>query len=76
MRIAIVGAGIAGLSCALRLQDAEHDVTLFDKGRRPGGRMASKRVTAMGPSFAFDYGAQHLTARDPDFVAQVARWAP
>ncbi|WP_294233388.1 NAD(P)/FAD-dependent oxidoreductase [uncultured Sphingomonas sp.] len=72
---AIIGAGMAGLSCAERLTDAGWRVTLFDKGRRPGGRMASKRVTAMGPSFAFDYGAQYLTARDPDFVAQMACWA-
>ncbi|HIV79324.1 MAG TPA: NAD(P)-binding protein [Candidatus Sphingomonas excrementigallinarum] len=71
---AIVGAGMAGLSCATRLAEAGWRVALFDKGRGPGGRMASKVVTAQGLCFAFDYGAQYLTARDPAFVAQVRDW--
>ncbi len=72
---AVIGAGMAGLSCATRLVEEGWHVTLFDKGRGPGGRMASKVVTAQGMTFAFDYGAQYLTARDPNFIAQVARWA-
>ncbi|MGO7251564.1 hypothetical protein ACCS63_35100, partial [Rhizobium brockwellii] len=36
--------------------------------------MASKVVTAQGLRFAFDYGAQYLTARDPAFIAQVMDW--
>ncbi len=75
MRIAIVGAGIAGLSCALRLQDAEHDVTLFDKGRGAGGRMSTRRVETSAGNAAFDHGAQYLTARDPAFVAAIDAWA-
>lgn len=71
---AIIGAGIAGLACASRLAEAGWQVTLFDKGRGPGGRMASKVVTAQGLRFAFDYGAQYLTARDPAFIAQVMDW--
>jgi D-amino-acid dehydrogenase len=35
MRIAVVGAGIVGVSCALHLQRAGHDVTLIDP-RAPG----------------------------------------
>ncbi|WP_333962642.1 FAD-dependent oxidoreductase [Sphingomonas aurantiaca] len=75
MRIAIVGAGIAGLSCALRLQDAEHDVTLFDKGRGAGGRMSTRRVETSAGNAALDHGAQYLTARDPAFVAAIDAWA-
>ena len=75
MRIAIVGAGIAGLSCALRLQDAGHDVTLFDKGRGAGGRMSTRRVETSAGEAAFDHGAQYLTARDPAFTAAVDAWA-
>ncbi len=71
---AVIGAGMAGLACAARLVEAGWRVASFDKGRRPGGRMASKTVTAEGLSFAFDYGAQYMTARDPGFAAQVARW--
>ena len=74
MRIAIIGAGMAGLSCADRLIADGHDVTLFDKGRGPGGRMSTRRIdTPVGPVF-FDHGAQYLTARDPGFCAQVAAW--
>ncbi|QXT34664.1 NAD(P)-binding protein [Sphingomonas sanguinis] len=71
---AIIGAGMAGLACAARLAEAGWRVTPFDKGRGPGGRMASKVVTAQGLCFVFDYGAQYLTARDPGFVAQVEDW--
>ena len=41
---AIVGAGIAGLACAQQLQAAGRTVQLFDKGRRPGGRVATRRM--------------------------------
>lgn len=74
MQIAIVGAGMAGFSCATRLAALGHEVALFDKGRGPGGRMATRRVEADGTMLRFDHGAQYFTARDPRFVEQVARW--
>ena len=50
MRIAIIGAGMAGLSCADALRDEGHEIALFDKGRGPGGRMSTRRVdTPLGP---------------------------
>ncbi len=74
MKIAIVGAGIAGLSCAEALQAGGHGVSLFDKGRGAGGRMATRRVeTALG-EVAFDHGAQYFTTRDPDFAVKVKQW--
>ncbi|WP_342151583.1 NAD(P)/FAD-dependent oxidoreductase [Methylorubrum sp. SB2] len=74
MRIAIVGAGMAGLACGRALTEAGHDVALFDKGRRPGGRMASRQTdTPLGPA-GFDHGAQYLTARDPGFRAELEAW--
>ncbi|MES3095448.1 NAD(P)/FAD-dependent oxidoreductase [Sphingomonas aerolata] len=75
MKVAIIGAGIAGLSCALRLQQDGCVVTLFDKGRGAGGRMATRRVETHGCTIAFDHGAQYLTMRDPDFVAAMQGWA-
>lgn len=36
-RVAVVGAGPAGLACAHRLAMHGHDVTLFDGRRKPGG---------------------------------------
>lgn len=80
MRIAIIGAGMAGLACGERLRAGGHAVTLWDKGRGPGGRMATRRIatpagTALFDQVAFDHGAQYFTARDPDFAARVAGWA-
>ena len=72
--IAIVGAGIAGLACADALRAAGAAVTLFDKGRAPGGRMATRRVATDAGEASFDHGAQYFTARDPCFREQVDRW--
>ena len=74
MHVAVIGAGMAGLTCASRLVEAGHNVAVFDKGRGPGGRMATRRVEHDGATFRFDHGAQYFTARDPRFVEQVARW--
>ncbi len=75
MRIGIIGAGMAGLSCAQALQRQGHRPTLFDKGRGPGGRMSTRRIDTPQGEAAFDHGAQYLTARDPAFMEQVERWA-
>ncbi len=74
LRVGIVGAGLAGLACADALVAAGHRVWLFDKGRGPGGRMATRRVaTALGEA-SFDHGAQYFTARDPGFAALAEHW--
>lgn len=75
MRIGIIGAGMAGLSCATALTRAGHVVALFDKGRGPGGRMATRRLDTASGAVVFDHGAQYFTARDPGFIAQVGQWA-
>lgn len=72
--ILIIGAGMAGLSCARHLADSGLAPVLIDKGRGPGGRMASRRVTIAGADISFDHGAQYFTARDPAFRAAVAAW--
>lgn len=70
MRIAIIGAGMAGLSCAARLGGAGADVALFDKGRRPGGRMSTLILDDM----AWDYGATHFVPASPAFMEQTRGW--
>ena len=72
--IAIIGAGMAGLACAIRLTSAGRDVRVFDKGRGPGGRMAARRAQVAGETVGFDHGAQYFTARDAGFRAAVERW--
>ena len=38
-RIAVIGAGISGLGCALRLASKKYDVTVFEKSSRIGGHL-------------------------------------
>jgi len=72
--ICVIGAGMAGVSCATELKAAGHSVCLIDKGRGPGGRMAARRADIAGEIVSFDHGAQYFTARDDRFLAAVQRW--
>ena len=56
MKIAVVGAGIAGLSCAYRLAQARADVTLFEAGSYFGGHSNTVDVTLDGTTFGVDTG--------------------
>lgn len=74
-RIAVIGAGLAGLSCAKALQAAGHDVIVFEKSRGAAGRMSTKRgESESGQAWQCDTGAQYFTARSPAFQAEVQRW--
>jgi len=73
---AVVGAGLAGLACARALAAEGVAVTLFDKGRAAGGRLATRRAEAGdGRRLGFDHGAQYLTARGAGFAAVLAAHA-
>lgn len=69
-RIAILGAGVAGAAAARTARDRGATVTVFDKGRRPGGRCSTRR----SGSAAFDHGAPCFTAEDPGFAERVTAW--
>lgn len=58
MKIAVVGAGIAGLTAAFRLQQAGHDVEVLEGAANPGGRVSSIRKGG----FDIDIGAHMLLA--------------
>jgi len=74
-RVAIIGAGLSGLACAQTLRDHNVAVTVFDKGRAPGGRLSSRRVTLPSrDELSFDLGAQYFTVRDPGFARWVHSW--
>lgn len=70
-RIAIIGSGIAGLTAAIKLKQQGHDVSLFEKSRGPGGRLAAKRVA----NGSVDIGAQYFTSRNPEFLPFLIRFA-
>ena len=70
MRVVVVGAGIAGLMAAQSLVKHGHDVVVVDKGRSPGGRLATRRID----DATLDHGAQFFTVRDPLFKSHVEKW--
>ena len=70
MKIIVVGAGISGCVCAWRLARAGHEVTLLEKGRGVGGRMATRRMEGA----RIDHGAQFFTARDPRMLELLSHW--
>jgi len=72
--VGIVGGGMAGLTCAVQLAQRGIASTIFDKGRGPGGRMATRRIAAGNREISFDHGAQYFTARDPAFIAVCRTW--
>ncbi len=43
-RVAVVGGGIAGLTCALRLAQRKYKVTLYEKSPMLGGNLSSKQA--------------------------------
>lgn len=81
--IAIIGAGMAGTTLAQRLQAGNYQITLFEKSRGTGGRMASCRLSASsGHPHSADLGAPAFTVQHPRFsrwVEQqtgIQRWQP
>ncbi|MGY1623257.1 phytoene desaturase family protein [Geodermatophilus sp. SYSU D00965] len=62
-RVVVVGAGLAGLSAALRLRGAGREVTVVERGPVPGGRAG--RVEERG--YALDTGPSVFTA--PELLA-------
>ena len=58
-RIAIIGAGISGLTAGYELKKAGFDVTVYEKEALVGGRMSTRVIEG----FHFDIGADHLWDR-------------
>ena len=48
LQVAVIGAGISGLTAARSLQDQGHAVRVFEKSRGRGGRAATRRVGHLG----------------------------
>jgi predicted NAD/FAD-dependent oxidoreductase len=70
MRVVVIGAGICGLVAGRRLAESGADVLIVDKGRSPGGRLATRRIGTA----TIDHGAQFFTVRTPAFQQRVDDW--
>ncbi|MEO1328629.1 MAG: FAD-dependent oxidoreductase [Pseudomonadota bacterium] len=57
--VAIIGAGISGLTCARRLKDAGLRVAVFEKSRGLGGRLATRRPFGREDAMGLDHGAPY-----------------
>ncbi len=68
--VAVIGAGLSGLTAARTLADHNIDVTVFEKSRGYGGRCATRRE---GP-WRFDHGAQYFTVRDSRLLPYIHSW--
>ena len=65
--VLIIGAGLAGLACALSLQSHGVSVSIIDASERVGGRI----VTDAHDGFLFDRGFQVLQTAYPEAQAQL-----
>lgn len=68
-RVIVVGAGMAGLAAAQRLQSAGFEVTLLEARDRVGGRMHTS-TNATGTTL--DLGASWIHGHQPQFEALVS----
>ncbi|GAA3568294.1 hypothetical protein GCM10022197_25590 [Microlunatus spumicola] len=68
--VVVVGAGISGVAAARALTDGGLAVVVLDRGKRVGGRMASRRTDGR----MVDTGASYFTVSDDTFRAQVDDW--
>jgi monoamine oxidase len=68
MRVAVIGAGIAGLHCAYRLHQSGVDVTVFEASSRVGGRMFTAREKDYGGQI-FELGGELIDSNHATMLA-------
>ena len=68
--VAIIGAGLAGLTCGTALKGLVEKVTIFEKNVFPGGRINRFRAG----EYEFNNGAQYFTVNNPLFWNIVSAW--
>lgn len=68
--ILIIGAGMSGLTAGKQLQSEGFSVSVVDKGRGFGGRMATRRLEGC----RFDHGTQYFTVESDAFQKAVKYW--
>ncbi|MEO0834562.1 MAG: FAD-dependent oxidoreductase [Cyanobacteria bacterium J06642_3] len=71
----VIGGGITGLITATILQRQGLGVTVLDKGRGIGGRLATRRIVATDTiEGVFDYGTQYFSVKHPQVQVWVDDW--
>lgn len=71
----IIGGGMAGLIAGNVLQRNGVAVTIWDKGRGIGGRLATRRIVhPVSGAGVFDYGMQAFSVSEPQFQLWVDEW--
>jgi len=71
-RVCVVGAGIAGATCARTLHDHGIPVEVVDKGQLAGGRMSAR---AWADGRLVDHGAPAFLASHPVFERYMRSWS-
>ncbi len=64
-RIAVLGGGITGLTCACQLAQAGHEVIIYEKAAHTGG-LAGSLVRG---EFIFDFGPHEFCTENPTLMA-------
>ena len=62
-RVIVIGAGLAGLSCAYEIKQAGFDVILLEARSRPGGRVRTYRDSFADGLYA-EMGAEYVNSSD------------
>ena len=71
----VLGGGITGLITAKILQREGIEVTVLDKGRGIGGRLATRRINRGEPNEGvFDYGTQYFSVEHPILQPWIDDW--
>ena len=68
--VAIIGAGLAGLTCGTALKGLVPNLKVFEKSIFPGGRIGQFRAG----DYEFNHGAQYFTVNNPLFWNIVSAW--
>lgn len=66
MKIAVIGAGIAGLTAGRELANAGHEIVVYEKSGGYGGRL-STRYAGKDQGQKLDHGVPYFTAQSPEF---------
>jgi protoporphyrinogen oxidase len=71
--VVVLGAGLAGLSCAYELARSGHEVTLLEREEHAGGMASSFVEHGGGEYWSYDFGPHRFHTTDPDLIEHVER---